>query len=115
MLTGVFTAKKVLIHAFPQPDMERLHPGAFQHLEQLESAALLQLLEHGAQVAPAAARRLHVLLKRVAPEQHARRVRKVFLEGEKVLRGHIPVRAHIRSTCQDHEACSGLCCTKHTQ
>ena len=54
-------------------------------LEELKGAALLQLLEDGAQVAPAAARTLHVCLVALPPEQHARRVRKVLLEREEVL------------------------------
>ena len=65
------------------------HRGSMQaavgHLEQLKGAALLQLLEHGAQVAPAAPRALHVFLKSIAAEQHPRSVRKVLLEGEVVL------------------------------
>jgi hypothetical protein len=62
------------------------------HLEQLEGAALLQLLEHGAQVAEAAARSLQVLLVAAPPEQLAGRVRKVLLQQRS---------AHLLGLCQD--------------
>lgn len=55
------------------------------NLEELKSAALLQLLEHGAKVTPAAARSFHVSLVVFSPEQHARRIRKVLLEREQLL------------------------------
>ena len=59
----------------------------FSYLEQLEGSALLQLLEHGPQMPPAAPGLLQICLIVSTSKQGPRGICKVCLEGKQVLQG----------------------------